>query len=175
MDVGYITNGITQDGFGARLQRAIGTMAFTYYLRDKFNVNLEYVHTPFAFEGFGEDYSKEEKARGLYDNYEPYNEVSREGYLKRAILWDDKMCYSGTKITDINFSNLKIIDTLDFNKEKLFIDISNKETNNKLYFIKYLSREFNSGQFDVNIIDTYFGKIRKNFQYIIPDINNEIV
>ena len=169
--MGYVTNGITQDGFGARLQRAINTMALTFYLRDKFNINLEYIHTPFAFEGFGERFDKEENARAVGDNLKPYNEISREGYLKRAILWDNFMCYSGMTINNINYSGFQIINSL----EKLLSDVSNKQVNNKIYFIKYLSKEFNSGQFDVNMIDTYYSQIRERFQFPALDSNDEII
>ena len=89
----YITNGITQDGFGARLQRAIATMAYTFYLRDKFNIDIEYIHTPFSYEGFGEDYSEGIEGRTIGDNRYPYDENSREGYLKRAVLWDFNIPY----------------------------------------------------------------------------------
>lgn len=170
---GYITNGTTQDGFGARMQRTINTMAFTFYLQDKFDIDVEYIHTPFTFEGF-ENFSKEEKARAIGDNSKPYNEVNREGYLKRAILWDEKMCYSGPKINDINLNEFQIIDSLN-NKERLFNDIAIKETNNKLYFIKYLQKEFNSGQFDVNIVDKYHTQISERFRFITPTTNNNII
>jgi len=173
MDVGYVTNGTTQDGFGARMQRAVNTMVLTFYLRDKFNVNLEYIHTPFAFEGFGERFDREEVARAIGDNLKPYNEISREGYLKRAVLWDNCMCYSGMTINDINLTGIEIINSLDFNKNRLLSDVSNKRVNNKLYFIKYLSREFNSGQFDVNMVDTYYSQIRERFQF--PALNNNEV
>jgi len=39
MNSGFITNGTTQDGFGARMHRVINTIAFVYYLRENFNSN----------------------------------------------------------------------------------------------------------------------------------------
>ena len=178
MNNGYITNGTTQDGFGARLHRVINTIAFVYYLREKYNINIEYVHTPFAFEGFGENFSTGESARGsTYINQygDPYDEISREGYLNRAKLWDNKLSYNGTKITDININNFEIIDTLDFDKGKLFYDISLSNTENKLYFIKYLHHEFSNGALDTNIIDKYYLDIKNKFDFIKPDINNDVI
>ena len=171
MSCGYITNGITQDGFGARLQRAINTMTLTFYLRDRYGINLEYIHTPFMFEGFGERFDMEEGARAVGDNLKPYNEISREGYLKRAILWDNFLCYSGTTINDINYTNIEVVNSLN----KLLVDVSNKQISDKLYIIKYLTREFNSGQFDVNMVDTYYTQIRKKFQFPVLNANNEII
>ncbi len=171
---GYITNGTTQDGFGARMQRAVNTMAFTFYLRDTYGVDIEYIHTPFAYEGF-EKFNKEEVARAVGDNLKPYNEISREGYLKRAVLWDNCMQYSGTTISYFNFTNIKIVNSLDFDKRSLFSDVSNKNINNKLYFVKYLSKELNSGNLDVNIVDKYYSEIRERFKFITPATGNSII
>ena len=63
MSRGIITNGLTQDGFGARLQRVLNVMALTYDLNEEFNCNLEYVHTPFSYECIGEDLSIGENDR----------------------------------------------------------------------------------------------------------------
>jgi hypothetical protein len=178
MNNGFITNGTTQDGFGARLHRVINTIAFVYYLREKYNINIEYVHTPFAFEGFGENFSTGEIDRGrtyINKHGDPYNEVSRVGYLKRAKLWDDILDYNGTKITDIDVDNLEIIDTLDFDKSKLFNDLSNNETKNKLYFIKYLHHEFANGTLDTDIIDRYYLEIKNKFNFIINNDNNNVM
>jgi hypothetical protein len=178
MNNGFITNGTTQDGFGARLHRVINTIAFVYYLREKYNINIEYIHTPFAFEGFGENFSTGEKDRGrtyINEYGDPYNEVSRDGYLNRAKLWDNILDYNGTKITDIDIDNLEIIDTLDFDKSKLFNDLSNNETKNKLYFIKYLHHEFANGMLDTDIIDRYYLEIKNKFNFIINNDNNNVM
>jgi hypothetical protein len=175
---GFITNGTTQDGFGARMHRVINTMAFVYYLREKYNINIEYIHTPFSFEGFGEDFSNGEGNRGsTYINKygDPYDEISREGYLKRAELWDNKLSYNGTKISDLNIDNLEIIDTLDFDKSRLYYDISLNDTKNKLYFIKYLHHEFSNSTLDTNIIDKCYLQIKNKFDFINPKINNDVI
>jgi hypothetical protein len=175
---GYITNGTTQDGFGGRMHRVINTIAFVYYLREKYNINIEYVHTPFSFEGFGENFSTGASMRGrTYINEfgDPYDEISREGYLNRAKLWDSKLSYNGTKITDIDIDNFEIIDTLDFDKSRLYNDISLNNTENKLYFIKYLHNEFSSRSLDTEIIDKYYLDIKNKFDFIKPNVNNDVV
>jgi len=178
MNSGYITNGTTQDGFGARMHRVINTIAFVYYLREKYNINIEYVHTPFAFEGFGENFSTGEINRGrtyINEYGDPYNEVSRDGYLNRAKLWDNMLDYNGNKITDIDINNLEIIDTLDFDKSRLYRDMSADYTKNKIYFIKYLHNEFSNGSLDTNIIDKYYFEIKNKFNFIKPNINNDVI
>lgn len=172
----YITNGTTQDGFGARMHRAIHTMAFTFYLRDKFSVNIEYIHTPFSYEGLGERFDLLESGRALacaHPNGDPYNEVRRDGYLKRAILWDENMNYFGKIITDVEVEIININDA-DYGKKILFNDISNDNINNKLYVIKYLQNEFNNGHFDINMVDRYYDEISDKFR-IPKDNNNNII
>ena len=178
MNNGYITNGTTQDGFGSRMHRTIQTIAFVYYLREKYNINIEYIHTPFSFEGFGENFSTGENTRGsTYINKygDPYDEISREGYLNRANLWDNKLSYNGIKITDIDIDNFEIIDTLDVDKSKLYHDISLNNTENKIYFIKFLHNEFGSGTLDTDIIDKYYLEIKNKFNFIKPNINNNAI
>lgn len=178
MSCGYITNGTSQDGFGARLLREITTMAFTFYLQDKFNANVEYIHTPYTFEGF-ENFGMPEmvRSREIGDNGEPYNEISREGYLNRAILWENRLSYSGISITDINLNNFEFIDDKysDF-YNRLLNDISLNKTDNKLYYNRLgLRNEFNNGLFDVNMVDTYYPKIKERYRFINPNINNDIM
>lgn len=178
MNNGYITNGTTQDGFGSRMHRTIQTIAFVYYLREKYNINIEYIHTPFSFEGFGENFSTGENTRGsTYINKygDPYDEISREGYLNRANLWDNKLSYNGIKITDIDIDNFEIIDTLDVDKSKLYHDISSNNTENKIYFIKFLHNEFGSGTLDTDIIDKYYLEIKNKFNFIKPNSNNNAI
>ncbi|KKL07783.1 hypothetical protein LCGC14_2582550 [marine sediment metagenome] len=178
MNVIYITNGVTQDGFGARMHRAINTIAFTYYVRDNFNVNVEYIHTPFQYEGFGEKFDLSEKGRKFACNHpygNPYDEVTREGYLKRAFLWDEHMNYIGKTINNIDINRLQVIDVMGFGKNRLFNDISKGSINNKLYIIKYLQKEFNSGHFDINIVDKYYSEIKEKFMFEIDEDNNNII
>jgi hypothetical protein len=178
MNNGYITNGTTQDGFGSRMHRVIQTIAFVYYLRENYNINLEYIHTPFEFEGFGVDFSTGADTRGSFyiNKYgDPYDEINREGYLNRAKLWDSKLSYNGTKITDINIDNFEIIDSLDVDKSKLYNDISLNNTENKLYFIKYLHTEFGSRILDTDIIDKYYLQIKNKFDFIKPNNNNDAI
>ncbi len=156
-----ITNGLTQDGFGARLQRAINTMSFTFYLNDKYNTNIEYVHTPFSYEGFGEDFSLGERDREIGDNRYPYDEITREGYLKRANLWDSFVNYQGKIITDIDLNTYNIIDEFDYQYNKLFYDIHQGETKNNIYVVKYLQSQLNNGFINFNNIDFYYDQIKK--------------
>jgi hypothetical protein len=172
---GYITNGITQDGFGARIQRALHTMAFTQYLNDVYKVDLEYIHTPFSYEGFEEDYSVGERDRELGDNKYPYDEISREGYLKRALLWDSFLNYTGLKITDIDLNTHNCINCDDFGKLKLINDLRNGNSSNNIYIVKYLQPEFNSFIFNTNIVDYYKDKILKNFNFTFEKTNNIII
>lgn len=174
MSITYITNGTTQDGFGARMHRAISTMIFTYYLRDKYDINFEYVHTPFSFEGY-ESFDLFENERGIACNFQygdPYNEIKREGYLKRAVLWDKHVKYNGILITDIDTDNIQTIDVSEFGKRTIFDDISKKKCNNKLYLVKYLQKEFNSGYFDINMINKYLLEIKGNFMFEDVENNN---
>ncbi len=178
MNVAYITNGVTQDGFGARMHRVINIMAFTFYVRDKFNINIEYVHTPFSFEGFGEDFSLYEKERGAACNHpfgDPYGEVKRDGYLKRAVLWDKHMNYIGKTINEIQLNNIETIDVMSFGKRELFNDISKQNISNKLYIVKYLQKEFNSGHFDINMVGEYISEIKDKFGFIDNEDNNDII
>ena len=174
----YITNGVTQDGFGARMHRAINTMAFTFFIRDTYDINVEYVHTPFSYEGFGEDFSLHEKGREFackHPHGNPYDEINRDGYLKRAFLWDEHMNYVGKTINDSDINDLQVIDAMDFGKKSLFNDISNRNIKNKLYIIKYLQNEFNSGHFDINMVDKYYSEIRNRFMFDLNEDNNEII
>jgi len=175
MKNGVITNGLTQDGFGARLQRALNVMAFTYNLNENLNSNLEYVHTPFSYEGFGEDFSMGEKDREIGDNKEPYDEITRKGYLNRATLWDNFLGYKGKKIAELNLEDYKIIDDFDLYLSTLLNDIKNKSTNDKVYLLKYLQQQLNSGYIDFNIIDKYREKILSNFSLISETPSNEII
>lgn len=170
-----ITNGLTQDGFGARLQRALNTMAFTLDLNKKLNLNFEYVHTPFSYEGFGEDFSMGERDREIGDNKEPYDEISREGYLKRAILWDQFVNYQGKKITDITLNNYNIISDFDYHYSRLFNDIKNNNLSNNIYVVKYLQQQLNNGYIDFNNIDVYYDEIIKKFPLVDNNHSNEII
>lgn len=164
----YITNGITQDGFGARLQRALHAMAFTLHLRDTLNINVEYIHTPFTYEGFGENYRMGEQARAVGDNKEPYDEISREGYLKRAKLWDEMIAYNGIKITDINLDKFNIIDSTGKSvKNKI-----KEQTSNTLFIVKYLQKDFNKNEIDFNIITKYYDEISEKLGFIDKNEKN---
>lgn len=178
MSDGYITNGTTQDGFGSRMHRVINAIAFVYYLRENYNINLEYIHTPFSFEGLGEDFSSGVSMRScVYTNKytDTYNEINREGYLNRAKLWDAKLSYNGIKITDINIDNFEVIHTTDIDKSKLYNDILLKNTKNKIYFIKYLHHEFNNYSLDTNIIDKYYLEIKNKFDFMKLNFNNDAI
>lgn len=170
----YITNGITQDGFGARTQRAIYAMAFTYFLRDTYGVDIEYIHTPYWYEGFGIDYFLGESDRFIGDNQEPYDEIYRDGYLKRAHLWEQSLSLKCKKITDLSLEDLITVDNLDFDKSVLLNDLKNNTYQNKLYVVKYLQSEFNSQVFDINIIDTYYNDILNTFGFK-KDVSNDII
>jgi len=178
MSHGYITNGTSQDGFGARLFREITTIAFTYYLKDKFNANLEYIHTPYTYEGF-ENFGWPEMvaSRSYFDNHEPYNEVTREGYLNRAVLWENKLKYKGKTIIDINLNDFLMVTDYEYPLySQLFHDISTHQTDNKLYIIRLgLRSNFDNNEFDANMVDWYFHKIKEKFLFIQPDVNNNLL
>lgn len=174
MDTIYITNGVTQDGFGARLQRSLGVLAYSLYLRDKYVTDVKYIHTPFTYEGFGENFTMGEQARSVGDNKEPYDENSREGYLKRAKLWDDTLSYDGIRVTDIDLGSLKVLDITSKDKSTLEHDILKGLTTGKLYIIKGLQGEFNTNKIDYDIITKYYSEINEHFKFIIPTDNNDI-
>lgn len=175
MSRGIVTNGLTQDGFGARLQRALNVMALTYDLNGKLNANLEYIHTPFSYEGFGEDFSMGERDREIGDNKEPYDEVTREGYLRRANLWDNFLGYKGKKIDDLDLNQYQIVSDFDFYLTVLIDDIKNTSTNNKVYVVKYLQQQLNNGYINFDIIDTYRDKILENFSITPNQESKEII
>ena len=153
MSLQYITNGITQDGFGARTERVIHIMAYTFYLQDKYGIDIEYLHTPFSYEGFGLDFTQEEHVREKGDNNEPYNEVNREGYLVRAKLWDSCLQINGPLITDINIPEYHIKDKNHVGRDPLFnVNLELSGSNKSIYIISTLHNEFASGKFPFHII-----------------------
>lgn len=163
----YVTNGVTTDGFGARLGRSLFTMAYTHYFREKYGVSVEYIHTPFSYEGFGIDYSVGEKVRRESDCDFPYNMASREGYLIRASLWDDKLKYSHIKVTDINFEEFEIQNIYKCTDEELLADASNSK-NNKLYILEYV----NNGFYFSNHVEKYFDEFGERFSFERTHSNN---
>jgi hypothetical protein len=172
----YITNGITQDGFGARMHRAINTMAFTFYLRDTYNLDIEYIHTPFYYEGFGETYDALESVRREACNHshgDPYNEITREGYMNRARLWDENMGYRGEVINDLDLDNYSIIDSQTIGITSTINHLLNNK-DNRLYVIKYLQSEYNNGDFDINMVNDYLPEIKSRF-IIKESDNNKII
>lgn len=170
----YITNGTTQDGFGARLHRAIHTMAFTFYLRDAYNLDVDYIHTPLSYEGLDEKFDLLESARLAncdYPHGDAYGEITRDGYKARAELWDQNVKYIGKLVTDFD---LDIEYSDDYNKLPLVDSMIKGSAEGRIHVVKYLQNEFNRGVFNIEIVNTYRDEIRKRFA-ILDDDNRNIV
>jgi hypothetical protein len=165
----YITNGITHDGFGARIQRIISVMGLVEYLKNDLKLEVEYIHTPLSYIWEGENYNLGYLARKGIPEY-PYNDITVDGYLNRCKLWDDKLNFNGNIIGDFYFKNYP----LRHGYAQLMSDIKNGDANNKLYVIKALHKEYDSKRLDINIIKKYKDNITSKFSFnqIIKDNND---
>jgi hypothetical protein len=162
----YITNGVTHDGFGSRIQRCISVICFVYYLRD-LGYPVEYIHTPFNYLGFGEDYSAGETERIANGNDYPYNDNGYEGYMERASKWDNYLNFKGRLINNFNIEGDKIIDDSDplLGYYRLSSDILNRKFSDKLYVIKMPHKEYDNGFIDINNFKRYRKEIISNFDF----------
>ncbi len=168
----YITNGITQDGFGARLQRCFQVMSLAYKLQAQ-GVSIEYVHTPFAY---NEDTPvNEDRTTGvpLRQNFSlanpyPYDDISHEGYMNRSRLWDKSLDYSGKTVYDLDIASLQVKEGY----ASLTEDIQNSNTAGKLYVVRYLHQEYDSGELDINTVALYRDRILSKFN-ITPSTTSD--
>jgi hypothetical protein len=160
----YITNGVTQDGFGARMQRILSVLCYVCYLRDVLGFPAIYVHTPFNYQGpppVGEDYVKGIDLRGNFDlaNPYPYNDISHEGYFKRAKLWDQAFTYRGETVTSLDISSFEFRE--GYNPFELFQE--NTYNTKILFILRYLHKEYDTGIIDVNNFKKYRNEILNSF------------
>lgn len=165
-DIFYITNGVTHDGFGSRMQRCISVMCLVYRLKD-LGYNVEYLHTPFSYLGFDENYDLglEERLKNG-DDY-PYNDNSHDGYMLRASKWDEYLGFKGKTINDIDINSFDIINNDDplIGYHIMCSDVLNKKNKNKIYVIKMLHFEYDNGFLDIGDFLKYRDKILADFSF----------
>jgi hypothetical protein len=147
----YITNGITQDGFGARLQRCFHVMCYTYELQSQ-GLPVEYLHTPLSY---NEDtLINEDRNIGVQirkSSTPSYNEGGHEEYLERSRLWDRALGYTGKTVYDINIGDVNMREGI----QSLSKDIKQNNTSGNLYVIRYLHQEYDTGEIDINLFHKY--------------------
>lgn len=172
MDKFYITNGVTHDGFGSRVQRCISVMCLVYHLKE-LGYPVEYVHTPFSYIGFNEDYSFGEFERIQNGDDYPYSDNNFDGYMKRAAEWDNYMGFKGINVTDLDLNNLSIVNSEDplQGYYMLSSDVLNKKYLGKLYVIKMIHKEYDSFILDINIFHKHRNNILNNFS--LPTYNSD--
>lgn len=160
----YITNGVTHDGFGSRIQRCISVICLTYYLRD-LGYPVEYIHTPFNYIGLGEDYKSGEIERISNGNDYPYSDNGYVGYMERATKWDNYLNFKGVTINNLDIDDDKIINDTDplMGYYRLSSDILNKKCDGNLYVIKMPHKEYDNGFIDINNFQIYRKEIISNF------------
>jgi hypothetical protein len=163
----YITNGVMHDGFGSRMQRVISVMGLVEYIKNELKLDVEYIHTPLSYIWEGEDYNYGYSTRSGIPEY-PYNDITIEGYLNRAKLWDSKLKFNGETINDFYLKNHE----LKYGYAELIKDIRNNSTNGNLYVIKTLHKEYDSGRLDINMIKKYRDNIISKFSFN-HTINND--
>lgn len=172
MSTFYITNGVTQDGFGSRMQRCLQVMCFVYDLQS-LGVPVEYLHTPFSYNSgslIGEDPLEGLKIRSDFSlaNPYPYNDIDVDGYMLRAKLWDEALLYNGKTILDIDITNLTIKEGIN----ELLKDQSTKNTHNNLYVVKYMHMEYDHKFANIDNFDKQQTKIRNSFDSLKSVISN---
>jgi hypothetical protein len=164
----YVTNGVTHDGFGARFQRVIQLIGLVEYMKHDLNLNVEYIHTPFSYIWSGEDYQSGYLSRKGINPY-PYDDITIDGYINRAKLWDDKVKFNGSVIQNY----LHTIPTVKYGYNQLINDLKNNVADNNLYVIKTLHKEYDSKQIDINIIKKYRDNILSKFNIESINKNHE--
>jgi hypothetical protein len=167
----YVTNGVTQDGFGARLQRCLQVMCFVYQLQSE-GAPVEYVHTPFSYDAdtpLNEDPAIGVEIRSNFTlaNPYPYNDIEYDGYMTRARLWDKALSFNGKTAHDLDLTKLTIKEGV----AQLAADLKTNDTTNGLYVIKYLHSEYDSQIIDINNFHTYNSKLLRSFN-CFTNINN---
>ena len=155
----YITNGITQDGFGARMQRCFQVMCYVFELQSQ-GIPVEYVHTPLAYNEdtlVNEDRNIGTQSRQSAISF--YKEVGHEEYLERSRLWDIALGYVGETVYDLDISNIVIKEGI----RTLHQDITQGNAAGNLYVVRYLHEEYDTGQIDINLFYKHREHILKNF------------
>lgn len=154
----YITNIPHCDGLGARFQRMLYLMYFSYYIREKYDKEVEFLYLPFSFEGFG---------RNFYDrDVTNFYFSTKESYRCRAEMWDKKFNYTGKKITDIDLSTVKIVDRPSF--QDIINQIENDNYDNKLYLFDQMCYQFDDNTISDDLIYRYQEEILSKFNMINP-------
>jgi len=159
----YITNGITQDGFGSRLQRCLQVMCYVYELQAQ-GIPVEYLHTPFSYNentAINEDRSIGETIRSNFSlaNPYPYNDISEEGYNTRAKLWDSFLNYNGKTVYDIDISAVQIQQS-----SYGIVEERKHDTNpGTVYVLRYLHDEYDCGLLDIGLLAKHRDSILKKF------------
>jgi hypothetical protein len=160
----YITAGVTHDGFGARMQRCTSVMCLTHYLQDKYNLPIEYMHTPFDYQDqkvFNVDYQIAARER-ITSGY-PYDDISHEGYMLRAKKWEDRLLFNGKTIRDIDPSFTVVSDYWEMIK-----DIENENIDKKLYVINYPHLYYSEEPLHLSNFSKYRDKILSYFDFERP-------
>lgn len=162
----YITNGITQDGFGARLQRCFQVMCYVYELQSQ-GIPVEYIHTSLSYNQntlINQDRSIGEIVRSNFSlaNSYPYNDISEEGYNVRAKLWDNFLKYKGKTVFNIDLTTVEIQEAT-YSLITNFINREGSTGSTVLYVLRYLHNEYDAGEININLFDKHRGKILKNF------------
>ena len=162
-DTFYITNGVTQDGFGARMQRCLQVMCFVYQLQSK-GIPAEYVHTPFSYDldtPLNEDPAIGVEIRSNFTlaNAYPYNDIEYDGYMTRAGLWDKALSFNGKIVHELDLTRLPIKEGI----AQLEADCRTSSTANSLYVIRYMHNEYDKRLMDINNFDKHRSKLLNSF------------
>lgn len=157
---GYITNIPSCDGMGARIQRMIYLMYFSYYIREKYNKELEFIYMPLSYEGFG---------KFFYDRpveQSNYYYVTKENYRQRAIKWDEKLSYRGKKIYELDLNSVHIVYNPTF--QEIIHQIENNNFDEKLYLFDQMCFQFDDNTIDDDFVYKYQQEVINSFNLINP-------
>jgi len=137
----YITTEPSQDGYGARFQRMLQLIFLSKHIKDKYNVDIEYVHTPFSYEDSTYKFVDFDRRLGHYFH-------TSEDYRSRAKIWDDKINYNGIYKNDIEYDT--VVKNVNF--DGLFEKIKIKTTNKALLIMQNVYPRIES---IIDIYETY--------------------
>lgn len=159
----YITNGVTQDGFGSRIQRCLQVMCFVYQLQSE-GAPVEYIHTPFSYNAntpLNEDPAMGVAIRGNFTlaNPYPYNDIEYDGYMTRAKLWDEAISFNGRTAYDLDMTEVSIKEGVT----QLAVDLQAGDTANNLYIIRYLHGEYDARALDIDNFNKHRSKLLNSF------------
>lgn len=160
--IGVLPN---HDGLGARFQRTLTAMALS------FELDVEYLHVPMAYEGFGIT-----QEMGNSTRYRGYSFSNNIEYIKNAQLWDNAVNYGGILVTDVVLSNYKIIKGVQNEVyDKLKKDIKNNTTDGNIYLFDSLHRLLWGGIISVENITKHQDKIIEKFDLNDKPTNEVVV